>query len=747
MLKPDTKEWVILRVPYPMGFHSRGMDGRIDDPNAGWKGRGVYATYGADAMWHIEGGPKEKNNLVKFQMRPDPLARNSRGAPPHTRSVACGPERRFLAGSLCAPPLCGNDRILVTSASARPGRSPGPSGGRRPTGFFVIRARFCRAPGVKLPGRHGAGSLLPTAHTTGRPIDFDHASEVVQRFQNEATKWLYGLDEAARILSWAFFTLIPYTDKLRQTKALRQPHVLFKGPTGTGKTDLVTACAMAVDARFERIQGLPTYMPEDILGYETMVEQLDGTRRIHFKPGKFMAHIVLIDEDNRLTAKTKAAVLEGMEESSVTLASDYGNLGESKTIPLYPLSCDLQDIHGPRFFMVICTENVFGDEEGTFPNPVAQLDRTTMAINMNDPEDEADELKIVARNVVGKKVEKLTNLYEVLDIAHFIFDNVQMSDYAQQYKVRLIRSTRPHRVRRPGGAHRQGIRQGRHLAARPFPSRGGGAHVRLLQRRHHHHARSCQSRRTARAGAPAGAEGRHGVLGQQGRGPRRSDSAHGRAAVDVEEVFARFRAIKQAIRTPKRSNSFWFGEHRSAFQGSGFDIAGVDEWRPGQPLKDVAWRLSLRTYPDRLYKIERMEQKQIPTLLVVDLSHSTLFEISRDSNKALLLLDVIGAIGLTRAGLHDPVGLLAFSDRIELFVKPKLGTAQVFRIAHEIFEQAGTGTPVARQTPRRPCGRPALCRGPPQDPPFAGDRLRPRRSHRQRRCARFQAGRPSGVEA
>jgi hypothetical protein len=74
-LKPDTKEWVVLRVPYPMGFHSRGMDGRIDDPNAGWKGRGVYATYGADAHWHIEGGPEEKGNLVKFQIRPDPLAR------------------------------------------------------------------------------------------------------------------------------------------------------------------------------------------------------------------------------------------------------------------------------------------------------------------------------------------------------------------------------------------------------------------------------------------------------------------------------------------------------------------------------------------------------------------------------------------------------------------------------------------------------------------------------------------------
>jgi hypothetical protein len=75
VFQPDTKEWLTLRVPYPMGFHSRGADGRIDDPNAGWKGRGVYATYGADAAWHVEGGPLEKGNLVKFQIRPDPLAR------------------------------------------------------------------------------------------------------------------------------------------------------------------------------------------------------------------------------------------------------------------------------------------------------------------------------------------------------------------------------------------------------------------------------------------------------------------------------------------------------------------------------------------------------------------------------------------------------------------------------------------------------------------------------------------------
>ena len=73
-LMPDSKEWVVMRVPYPQGFHSRGLDGRIDDPNGGWKGRGLYATYGADAAWHVEGGPVEPGNLVKFQIRPHPLA-------------------------------------------------------------------------------------------------------------------------------------------------------------------------------------------------------------------------------------------------------------------------------------------------------------------------------------------------------------------------------------------------------------------------------------------------------------------------------------------------------------------------------------------------------------------------------------------------------------------------------------------------------------------------------------------------
>ncbi|MGH9204191.1 MAG: carboxypeptidase-like regulatory domain-containing protein, partial [Vicinamibacterales bacterium] len=75
VLDPQTRQWTTLRVPYPLGFYSRGLDGRIDDPKGGWKGRALYANYGTHFVWHIEGGKGTKGKLVKFQIRPDPLAR------------------------------------------------------------------------------------------------------------------------------------------------------------------------------------------------------------------------------------------------------------------------------------------------------------------------------------------------------------------------------------------------------------------------------------------------------------------------------------------------------------------------------------------------------------------------------------------------------------------------------------------------------------------------------------------------
>ena len=73
-LNTQTQKWTYFRVPYPLGYYSRGMDARIDDPNAGWKGRALYSNYGTHFVWHIEGGKGTKGKIVKFQIRPDPLA-------------------------------------------------------------------------------------------------------------------------------------------------------------------------------------------------------------------------------------------------------------------------------------------------------------------------------------------------------------------------------------------------------------------------------------------------------------------------------------------------------------------------------------------------------------------------------------------------------------------------------------------------------------------------------------------------
>jgi len=68
-------KWVNLVVPYPMGFFAKWVEGRIDDPNSGWKGRGLWTTYANRTMYHLEGGKENRPKVVKFQMRPDPLAK------------------------------------------------------------------------------------------------------------------------------------------------------------------------------------------------------------------------------------------------------------------------------------------------------------------------------------------------------------------------------------------------------------------------------------------------------------------------------------------------------------------------------------------------------------------------------------------------------------------------------------------------------------------------------------------------
>ncbi len=73
-LLPESGKFVVLRVPYPMGFYAKGMDGRIDNPKAGWKGKGLWATYGTRTPFHAEGGKGTTSKVLHFQFRPDPLA-------------------------------------------------------------------------------------------------------------------------------------------------------------------------------------------------------------------------------------------------------------------------------------------------------------------------------------------------------------------------------------------------------------------------------------------------------------------------------------------------------------------------------------------------------------------------------------------------------------------------------------------------------------------------------------------------
>jgi hypothetical protein len=75
VFQPPTKTWTVMRVPYPLGFYSRGLDGRIDDPNAGWKGKGIWSDNDTRTTWHVEGGKGTPSQLVHFQIRPDPLAK------------------------------------------------------------------------------------------------------------------------------------------------------------------------------------------------------------------------------------------------------------------------------------------------------------------------------------------------------------------------------------------------------------------------------------------------------------------------------------------------------------------------------------------------------------------------------------------------------------------------------------------------------------------------------------------------
>src|SRR5215475_8755634 len=145
---------------------------------------------------------------------------------------------------------------------------------------------------------------------------------------------------------------------------LANGHALLEGVPGLGKTLLVRTLSQAVDLKFARIQFTPDLMPADITGTNILVEGAGGQKEFRFQPGPVFANIVLADEINRATPKTQSAMLEAMQEHSVTVAGTMHRLQEP--------------------FFVLATQNPI-EMEGTYPLPEAQLDRFLFKLLVMSP--------------------------------------------------------------------------------------------------------------------------------------------------------------------------------------------------------------------------------------------------------------------------------------------------------------------------------------------------------------------------
>src|ERR1700690_3977482 len=160
-------------------------------------------------------------------------------------------------------------------------------------------------------------------------------------------------------------------------------HVLLEGVPGLGKTLLVRTLSEVLDMSFNRIQFTPDLMPADILGTNIVMEVPGGRREFQFQRGPIFAHLVLADEINRATPKTQSAMLEAMQEKSVTAGGEIRRLVEP--------------------FFVMATQNPI-DQEGTYPLPEAQLDRFFFKILVGYPT--AEELsEVLTRTTAGTKVQ------------------------------------------------------------------------------------------------------------------------------------------------------------------------------------------------------------------------------------------------------------------------------------------------------------------------------------------------------
>ncbi len=215
-------------------------------------------------------------------------------------------------------------------------------------------------------------------------------------------------------------------------------HVLLEGVPGLGKTRLVRTIGDALDLTFSRVQFTPDLMPADITGTNILNETEGGRRIFAFEPGPVFANIVLADEINRATPKTQSALLEAMQEGTVTVANHMHQL--------------------PKPFFVLATQNPV-EMEGTYPLPEAQLDRFFFKIIVPFPT--AEELaEIVIRTVsqqsvvldrvaTADSVSRMSQTAREVPIAHSVLD----------FAIRLVMASHPQNDAAPGLV-RQYVRYG-----------------------------------------------------------------------------------------------------------------------------------------------------------------------------------------------------------------------------------------------------------------------------------------------
>ncbi|MBD8034751.1 MULTISPECIES: AAA family ATPase [Solibacillus] len=198
-------------------------------------------------------------------------------------------------------------------------------------------------------------------------------------------------------------------------------HVLLEDVPGVGKTMMVRALSKSLGTSFKRIQFTPDLLPSDVIGVSIYNPK---TLQFEFRPGPIVGNIVLADEINRTSPKTQAALLESMEEASITVDGD--------TIQL------------PKPFFVMATQNPI-EYEGTYPLPEAQLDRFLLKIKMGYPtkEEEIEVLRRAERTVPIDDISAVLTIEQLMELKRQVKE-VHVENNIKEYIVSLAQNTRHH---------------------------------------------------------------------------------------------------------------------------------------------------------------------------------------------------------------------------------------------------------------------------------------------------------------